>query len=85
MNILQLICSCLSLALFILLVATISFNQSMYSVGENEGSVQVVLIFNSASSIDITVEVADENDSAIGKTLLLFSLRVLLLTVLPNR
>ena len=57
----------------------------MYNVGENEGSVQVVLIFNSASSIDITVEVADENDSAIGKTLLLFSLRVLLLTVLPNR
>ena len=57
----------------------------MYSVGENEGSVQVVLIFNSASSIDITVEVADESDNAIGKTLLLFNLRVLLLTVLPNR
>ena len=57
----------------------------MYSVDENEGSVQVVLIFNSASSTDITVQVVDESNSAIGKTLLLFSLRVLLLTVLPNR
>ena len=51
---------------FNLVVATISFSQSMYSVNENEGSVQLVLVLSNPSSTDFTVQVTDEEGTASG-------------------
>ena len=48
------------------IAATISFSQSMYSVGENEGPVQPVLVLSYPSSTDVTVRVADEMNTATG-------------------
>ena len=49
-----------------LTVATISFNQSAYSVNENEGPVQPVLVLSNPSSTDVTVQVKDGEDNATG-------------------
>ena len=49
-----------------LTVATVSFNKSAYSVNENEGPVQPVLVLNNPSSTDVTVEVTDEGGTATG-------------------
>ena len=51
---------------FNLLVATISFSQSMYSVNENEGPVQPVLVLSDPSSTDVTVQVTDGMGTATG-------------------
>ena len=49
-----------------LVVATISFSQSIYSVNENEGSVQPVIVLSNPSSTDVTVQVTDEEGTASG-------------------
>lgn len=43
------------------------FNESMYSVNENEGSVQPVVVLSNPSSIDITVQVTSTAFTATGK------------------
>ena len=43
------------------------FSQSMYSVNENAGSAQPVLVLCIPSSSDITIEVFDTNGSATGE------------------
>ena len=43
-----------------------SFNKSAYSVNENEGPVQLVLVLSNPSSTDVTVEVTDEGNTATG-------------------
>lgn len=45
----------------------VSFEQSEYSVNESSGSVQLMLILNISSSIDITVRVIDIHATALGK------------------
>ena len=42
------------------------FSDTTYSVNENEGSVQPVLVLSNPSSSDITVEVYDTSISATG-------------------
>ena len=49
-----------------LTVATVSFNESAYSVNENEGPVQPVLVLSNPSSTDVTVEVTDRGGTATG-------------------
>ena len=49
-----------------LTVATVSFNESAYSVNENEGPVQLVLVLSNPSSTDVTVEVTDRGGTATG-------------------
>ena len=44
-----------------------SFDESMYSVNEDDGVVQPVLILSDPLSFDITVEVIVVGGSAIGK------------------
>ena len=51
---------------FYLTVATISFNQSAYSVNENEGPVQPVLVLSNPSSTDVTVRITDGEGTATG-------------------
>ena len=51
---------------FYLTVATISFNQSMYSVIENEGPVQLVLVLSNPSSTDVTVRITNGEGTATG-------------------
>ena len=51
---------------FNLVVANISFSQPMYSVNENEGSVQPVLVLSNPSSTNVTVQVTDEGGTATG-------------------
>ena len=41
------------------IAATVSFNQSMYSVDENEGPAQAVLVLSNPSSTSITIQVTD--------------------------
>ena len=38
----------------------------MYSINENEGQAQPVLVLSNPSSTDVTVQVTDEGDTAIG-------------------
>ena len=42
------------------------FNQSVYSVNEDEGAVQLVLILTSPPSTDVIVEVFNTDGSATG-------------------
>ena len=54
----------------------ISFSQSMYSVNENEGPVEPVLVLSNPSSSDITVRVTDRGGTATGKhTIYVFVLK----------
>ena len=46
--------------------ATVSFNQSMYIVIENEGPVQPVIVLSNPSSTDVTVQVTDGGGTATG-------------------
>ena len=45
----------------------VSFSQSTYSVNEDDGSVQPVLVLSNPSSTNITVLVIDDSDTATGK------------------
>ena len=49
------------------LEATVSFNQSLYSIEENEGPAQLVLVLSYPSSTDITVTITDNGSTAMGK------------------
>ena len=51
---------------FYLTVATISFNESAYTVNENEGQVQPVIVLSNPSSTDVTVRVTDGEGTATG-------------------
>ena len=46
---------------------TISFNQSTYSVDEDDGSAQPVLVLSNPSSTDISVQVRSSNINATGE------------------
>ena len=52
---------------FLSIVVTVSFNQSVYSVQENDGPAQPVLVLSNPSSTDITVQVFNTDNSAIGE------------------
>ena len=57
-----------SLIFFLFLLAiTVSFEQSMYSVNENAGPAQPVLVLSNPSSTTITVEVFNTDGSATGE------------------
>ena len=47
-----------------IIAANISFNESTYSVNEDNGSIQPILVLSNPSSTDITVQVIDYNDTA---------------------
>ena len=60
-------------------VITVSFNQSTYSVNENSGPVQPVLVLSNPSTIDITVEIMNNDNTAIGKqSVILINVSVML-------
>ena len=46
--------------------ATISFDQSAYSIAEDGGPVQPVLVLSNPSSVDITIRVIDTATTATG-------------------
>ena len=48
-------------------MATVFFNESSYSVNENEGSVRPVLVLSNPSSTDVTVHVIDSDGTAMGE------------------
>ena len=48
------------------------FNQSMYSVNEDAGPVQPVLVISNPSSTDITVQVTNTDGSATGEYCIIF-------------
>ena len=45
---------------------TISFNQSAYSIAEDGGLVQPVLVLSNPPSVDITIRVVDTGTTATG-------------------
>ena len=47
--------------------ATVSFNQSVYTVNENEGPAQITLVLSNPSSSNITVQVSSVSESATGE------------------
>ena len=49
------------------LAITVSFNQSTYSVNEDAGPAQPVLVLSNPSSTDITVQVRDNENTATSK------------------
>ena len=53
-----------------LLVTSVNFSQSTYSVNENSGVIQPVLVLSNPSSTDITIEVTSTDGSATGKLML---------------
>ena len=46
---------------------TVSFSQSTYSVNEDDGLVQPVLVLSNPSSTNITVQVRDTSNTATGE------------------
>jgi len=50
-----------------LTASTISFNQSTYSVDEDDGAAQPVLVLSNPSSTDITVQVRSKDKTATGE------------------
>ena len=52
---------------FVPLATLVTFNQSMYRVGESDGLVQPVVGISSASVNDITVQVTSTDGTAIGE------------------
>ena len=52
---------------FVYVAATISFNQSSYSIEENDGPVQIGIILSNPSSTDIMIEVLNIHEPATGK------------------
>ena len=53
--------------LFIPIAITVSFNQSVYSASETDGTAQLVIILSNPSSVDITVEVFSTSITAWGE------------------
>ena len=53
--------------LILFLVLTVSFGQGMYTINENAGVVQVLLILSNPSSTDVNVQVSNTNVTANGK------------------
>ena len=51
----------------VIIAITVSFNQSTYSVNENDGPAQPILVLSNPSSTDITVLLFNVDGSAIGK------------------
>ena len=49
------------------LVITVNFNQSTYSVDEDDGPAQPVLVLSNPSSTDITVQVRSIDITATGE------------------
>ena len=43
-----------------------SFNESAYTINENEGPVQPVIVLSNPSSTDVTVQVTDGGGTATG-------------------
>ena len=54
-------------ASILILVTSVSFDQSVYSIIEHRGPVQVKIILSILSEIDITVKVFSNHGSATGK------------------
>ena len=48
-------------------VCAVSFSQSTYSVNEDDGPAQPVLVLSNPSSINITVQVINTDGSAVGE------------------
>ena len=46
---------------------SINFNQSVYIVNEDDGLVQAVLVLNSSTITNITVQVRTNDNTATGK------------------
>ena len=46
---------------------TVSFNESSYSVSEDSGLVQPILVLSNPSSTDITIHIRDKQDTAKSK------------------
>ena len=49
------------------LVSTVEFNQSVYRVNEDDGSIQIFLVLSNPSSFVITADVLSTSDSATGE------------------
>ena len=59
--------SCLQVNVFFFQASTVVFSQSAYSVNEDSGQAQPVLVLSNPSSTDITVQVSTTNGSATGE------------------
>ena len=49
------------------LATTVNFSQSTYSVDEDDGPAQPVLVLSNPSSTDITVQIKSKNKAATGE------------------
>ena len=48
-------------------VATVNFSQSLYSIAESSGAVEIFMVLSNPSPTDITVQVLNTEGSATGK------------------
>ena len=46
--------------------ATVSFSQSVYTINENGGPVEPVIVLSNPSSTDVTVQIRDRGGTATG-------------------
>ena len=59
------------------LAVTVMFSQSLYTVDEDAGSIQIGLVLSNVSSTDVTVEVFSTDRSATGEYWSIFSNSIL--------
>lgn len=57
----------LDINLFLHVATIVKFSQLTYSTAENNGPLQAVLILNNTLSYNITLQITDNNDTAIGE------------------
>ena len=55
------------MSLFVVIAPTVSFSHSTYRFNEGDGPAQPVLVLSNPSSTDITVQVIDNENTAMSK------------------
>ena len=58
-------------AYYLIIDVTVSFKNPKYSVKENDGTLQLVLVLSKPSSTDITIKVVNYDNTTMGKVLTL--------------
>ena len=53
--------------MLLIIAITVTFDQSTYSIDEDDGPAQPVLVFSNPSSTDITVQVRSNDITATGE------------------
>ena len=70
--------------LAIIVVVSVSFNQSTYIINENDQLVQPVLVLNDSLATDITVQVMTSDNTATGEYINIIIINIFMVLILQE-